>query len=146
MERDRSVGRLLGVLHRCARMRFAEAAIAYEIADTQLPILMGLYHQEGLSQDDLARQHVLDKATVARSVARLERAGYVVRSPDEHDRRIKRVELTEKARRIQSELRQVHQEWSEALTEGFTREERRTLTALLERMVANAQRHLDRSR
>jgi len=146
MERDRSVGRWLGMLHRYARLRFGKAAAAHDLDDRQFPILMGLYRNEGASQDELATHHLLDKATIARAVARLEKAGYVVRRRDEHDGRIKRVALTPKARRIEPELREIRDEWSEVLTEGFSEQEREALLSLLERMVANAERYMERER
>jgi len=133
------------MLHRYARMHFAEAAEPYGIAGAQFPFLMRLCDGDGVSQDELAREHAVDKATAARAVASLEGAGYVLRRPDGDDRRIKRVVVTEKARRIEAELRQIRREWSEALTEGFTDDERDTLFDLLERMVANAARHLGRT-
>ena len=123
------------MLHRYARKRFGEQAILHGLADAQFPILMSLLHEDGVSQDELTQHHMLDKATVARSVARLEELGYVTREPDEHDRRVKRVLVTEQARAIQPELHATREQWSETLTDGFTAEERETLDLLLGRMA-----------
>ncbi len=144
MGSDRPVGRWLGMLHRYARKRFTEQMAVHGLADAQFPILMSLLQEDGVSQEDLAQHHLLDKATVARSVARLEELGYVTRQADEHDRRVKRVLATELAREIEPELQHMREEWSETLTEGFTEGERKTLDRLLERMAENAGRFLDR--
>ncbi len=144
MSSGRSVGRWLGMLHRYARKRFTEQMAVHGLADAQFPILMSLLQEDGVSQDDLAQHHLLDKATVARSVARLEELGYVTRQPDEQDRRVKRVLVTELARDAEPELRRIREEWSETLTDGFTKGERETLERLLERMADNAGRFIER--
>jgi len=144
MEREQSVGRWLGMLHRYARRRFHEGAAEHGIADAQFPILMSLLHEDGVSQDELAQHHLLDKATITRSLAKLEKLGYVERRPDEDDRRVKRVHVTEKARALQPEMRRMRDEWSEVLTEGFSDRERDELIALLDRMVENARAFVER--
>ena len=146
MEHETSVGRLIGILHRHARMHFAEAVAPHGIAEAQFPFLIRLYRGDAVSQDDLATFLVVDKATAARAVARLEEQGYVTRTPDAHDRRINRVHLTDKARKVEPALRAILRDWSDALTEGFTDDERSTIMALLERMAANAQRRVADSR
>lgn len=130
------------MLHRYARRRFAQGAARYGIADTQFPVLVSLLREDGKSQDELAAEHLLDKATIARAVAKLEELGYVTRQPDDSDRRIKRVRVTDKARAIEPELHRMRDEWSAVLTEGFSDRERATLLALLGRMVENARRYL----
>lgn len=146
MDREESVGRWLGMLHRYARRRFSEGAARYGIAEGQFPILMSLLHADGVSQDELAQHHLLDKATIARSVARLEKLGYVERRPDEQDRRIKRVLVTAKARAVEPELLRMREEWSEVLAEGFSERQRADLLALLGRMVDNARRFVEEER
>ena len=144
MSGGNSVGRWLGMLHRYARKRFGEQMTLHGLADAQFPVLMSLLHEDGVSQDELAQHHMLDKATVARSVARLEELGYVTRQRDGQDRRVKRVLVTELARAIKPDLRRIREEWSETLTEGFSDEERETLERLLERMADNAGRFIER--
>ena len=143
MSGGNSVGRWLGMLHRYARRRFTEQTAVHGLTDAQFPVLMSLLHEDGVSQDELAQHHMLDKATVARSVARLEELGYVTRVPDEKDRRVKRVLVTDLAREIQPGLQSVREEWSETLAEGLTEQERETLDRLLGRMAENARRFVE---
>lgn len=142
MEGEQSVGRWLAMLHRYARRRFAQGVARYGISDTQFPVLVSLLHEDGKSQDELATEHLLDKATIARSVAKLEKLGYVTRQADANNRRIKRVRVTAKARALEPELHRMRDEWSEVLTAGFSDQERATLLTLLGRMVENARRFL----
>lgn len=123
-------------------MHLCEVAAPHGLAGPQFRLLMRLCDGDGLSQDDLARFAAVDKATVARLVARLEKNGYVVRTPDTRDRRIKRVALTDKAKQIAPALKAALRGWSDGLTEGFTEDERATILRLLQRMAANAERRV----
>jgi len=142
VDEDISVGRWLGALHGYARLHFDKVTAPYGIPGPHLHFLMRLYHGDSLSQDDLAKFFAVDKATAARAVAKLEKEGYVVRKPDTRDKRIKRVELTEKAKQVEPALRAALHGWSDTLTEGFTEQERATLVRLLQRMAANAERRV----
>ena len=139
MEERVPIGRWLGMLHRFSRIHFAEALQPLGLAGPHISILKALYVSDGPSQDDLARELRIDKGTAARHLAKLEKAGYVSRSEDPRDRRVKRVHLTELARQVEPELSRTLQQWSAALTQGFTQEEREAARELLARMAANAE-------
>ena len=68
-------------------------------------------------------------------------AGLITRTVDEHDRRVKRVRVTQKAREMGPEIRAATRAWNDLLLEGFSPEERELALSFLQRMADNARRH-----
>ena len=102
------------------------------------PYLFYISHHEGVSQDTLSGALLVNKSSVARRLAHLEREGLIARVPDENDRRVLLVSLTDKARALMPLLREVAKEWNDILTAGFTPEEIDTFTHLISRAFDNA--------
>ena len=62
---------------------------------THVGLLADLVSQDGVKQQDLAISGIKDKGTVARALAQLEGAGFVIRHRADDDRRAKTIHLTE---------------------------------------------------
>lgn len=103
------------------------------------PYLFYICHHVGVSQDTLSGALFVNKSSVARRLAHLEKEGFVTRTPHEADRRVLLVSPTEKARAILPLLREMAHEWNGIITEGFTEEEIAVFSRLLERAYDNAQ-------
>ncbi len=86
----------------------AEAAdIAYRahgVRDGQQFLLMALWQEDGLPPGELARRLGLATPTVTRAAIRMEAAGLVTRHPDQRDRRLVRIQLTERGRQLEHVL------------------------------------------
>ena len=85
-------------------------ALALHALDTDLP----------LSQQELAARLRLEKSSVSRLVADLERRGLIQRQRDEENRRVVRLRLTDEGRRAHIELgtafHKHYDRWAAALT------------------------------
>ncbi len=103
----------------------------------QVPALMVLREHEGISQRELVDLLRVKAPTVAVTVKRLERAGYVKRGGDATDQRVNRIYLTEYGKQIvgqiPSRMKQVEQE----TLEGITPEELLLMRRLLLQMREN---------
>ena len=99
-----------------------------------------LFKGDGCSQDELARRAFKDKATVARALRILEDEGFITRVEAAHNRRMKLVHLTEKARSLAMKTRRVVAEVDAALTQGLNPEQIGLLKGLLAGVEANARR------
>ena len=110
------------------------------ISPCDRPYLFYICHHEGVSQDTLRGALFVNKSSVARRLAHLEKEGFVIRTPDPNDRRVLLVSPTEKAREILPLLRDMAHEWNGIITEGFTKEDVDTFSALLSRAFENAQK------
>ena len=105
----------------------------------QLPVLVALSQGEALSQKNLATRARVEQPTMTEMVARMERDGIVQRAPNPEDRRGSLISLTRKARaRLPDAMEALIRGEGEA-TRGFTKTEKATLIALLQRVVANVE-------
>ena len=97
-----------------------------------------LLGREGqMRQEDIAHKIVLDKGTVARSVARLEEQGLVHRTVSPQCRREKLVALTSDGEAVCRSIGEVLLEWNRICYQGFTPEEREEYDGFLTRITQN---------
>ncbi|MFJ4320418.1 MarR family winged helix-turn-helix transcriptional regulator [Streptomyces lavendulae] len=76
------------------RARSAAARMHPELSPVSFTLLSHVEEHAGCRAADLAAHCALDKSTVSRQVAALERAGMVRRRPDPADQRVQVLELT----------------------------------------------------
>lgn len=136
--RRRSVGRHIALLARRSQVFLALRFQVFGIGSGQFPLLAELYHEEGLSQEELTERVKIDKANVARGTARLEKAGYVVRTKDKNDGRVNRLFLTARAREIYDDFFAAAENLNAILLKDFTKHEQALLLDMLQRMAENA--------
>ena len=133
-----SIGRLFSIIHWQTRIYIEEKLKPYEIKGGKIPILIILYHKDALSQQEISKKLRIDKATASREIRELEKQGYIIRKKDPKDKRIYRVYLTEKAKNIKSIVKKEARKWQSTLLKGFTKEERRSIMKILEKIAQNA--------
>lgn len=66
-----------------------------DLKPAQLDVLMNLYRHPGLSQHDLARKLLVGRSNITMTLPQLEQRNLVRREPDEKDRRVLRLRLTD---------------------------------------------------
>lgn len=131
--------RQLSITYRCA-MRYREHHLLDTgLAGCQTQYLIALYNKPGMTQEELARFLNVNKSSVARQLPALEAKGYVMREPDPDDKRVFRVYPTEKAMELQERMYDVLEAWSTYLTQGFSDDERKTLSRLMGRIAYRAE-------
>ncbi|MFE6197801.1 MarR family winged helix-turn-helix transcriptional regulator [Streptomyces sp. NPDC057838] len=82
------------------RARAAAGRMHPELSLVSYTLLGHLQEEGGCRATDLAAHYALDKSTVSRQVAALERAGLVERRPDPRDHRVQVLDLTRAGRRV----------------------------------------------
>jgi DNA-binding MarR family transcriptional regulator len=85
----------------------------------------------GISQNGLARRLRVDKSTVSRIVAMLERRGWVQRSRDETDSRLHRLSLTASGVRANKNISKSRREKFESILSAIPRPRRADVLAAL---------------
>jgi len=139
---ERSLGRLLSLLHRYFHIYLSEELLPYNIGKGQALFLLSLYHLEGATQEELAGYLHIDKSTTARAIDRLQDAGYVKKVPKKNDLRSKQVFLTPLAKKIEPRIIEILERWTKVLSEDLTGEEFDQALKLLEKMTGNAINHI----
>lgn len=86
------------------RARASAGRMHPELSLVSYTLLGHLEEQDGCRATDLAAHYALDKSTVSRQVAALERAELVERRLDPQDHRVQVLHLTERGRRILAQV------------------------------------------
>ncbi len=93
-----------------------------------------------LTQATLADVMELQTATITRLIDRLESSGWVVRCPSAHDRRVKLVSMTEKAKSVMDEVSAIGGKMREDMLVDLPQHEREhlveTLTLVKSRLIS----------
>ncbi|MFI6106128.1 MarR family winged helix-turn-helix transcriptional regulator [Streptomyces sp. NPDC051310] len=84
------------------RARAAAARLHPELPLVSYTLLAHIDHRQGCRATDLAAHYMLDKSTVSRQVAVLEKLGLVERRPDVNDHRVHVLHPTEAGSRLLS--------------------------------------------
>lgn len=137
------IGGYIAILHRHSRAFYAPRLAAHGLPGPALPILLHVLRKPGLNQDDISRRAFVDKTLVSRVLGELERAGFVSRTVDSDDTRIKRVHPTERAHELRPVLEGWLDEWNEILRTDLSDEEQEMAASLLRRMSETARSQVD---
>ena len=131
---------LLVLLYDVARMirrRADHVAGKRGTTRAQWVVIGRLASRPGLSQAELAGLAEVEPITMARLLDRLESRGLVERRPDQKDRRLRRLFLTEKAQPLLEEVGAFRAEMNEVATRGLDPSALAGLRESLGRIKAN---------
>lgn len=103
-------------------------------------LLRVLWDEEGLSQSELANRVGINGATTVTALNAMERAGLVVRVPNEEDRRKTNIYLTERGRTLKTELWPAILEVNGIGLQGFSENEAQQLLQFLFRIRRNLEK------
>ncbi|NLH00492.1 MAG: MarR family transcriptional regulator [Clostridiales bacterium] len=105
-------------------------------------ILMYLMGHEESNQDSIAKFFMLDKGAVARTLAKLESKGFIVRKVNDDNQREKVIKLTEKSFEMRDVLNGLLAEWNELMFDGISDEEISSFENIVEKIAANISQKL----
>jgi MarR family transcriptional regulator, organic hydroperoxide resistance regulator len=113
------------------------ALATYNLYAGQEMLLMRLWQGDGIAQSELVECMCVQPATITRTLARMERAGLIVRRADPEDQRISRVFLTQEGRELEQQVLALWQQVEQTMVANFTQEERLLLRRLLLQLYTN---------
>lgn len=131
----KSVGRLVSILYRKHVVYMNDVLKEVDITSSEQPILMYLYRNEGVKQEEITKYLSIDKGSTARNIHSLINKGFVRREKNSTDKRCNVLLLTEKAWSIEDKLKEKLQKWNDFLTADLEPETARLLFEGLEQMV-----------
>lgn len=132
--------RTLNNISRCQAMYRKKTIAVQDLCTNHYAFILAICREPGRPQDELARTLCLDKSTVARALAHLEKHGYITRIPNERDRRQYLVNPTEKMLDIYPKVKFANKEWNMRLTENVPEEDLEVFHRVLASMEQNAKR------
>lgn len=133
-------GYIIHDVARLLRRQFDAEAQRHGLTLPQWRMIAQLSHGDGISQAALASCLDTDPMTVSGLVERLEHKGLVVRVADPDDSRAKIVLITDKARAMVAQMKQLAESVFAQAFDGITDAERATTLKVLQQMSANLSR------
>ncbi|AOO80521.1 MarR family winged helix-turn-helix transcriptional regulator [Bosea vaviloviae] len=122
--KTRSAGYLANHMARSFARALADAIRPLGLAPAQFMVLLELWREDGVTQKDLVQRLDVEQATMASTLARMERDRLIERRPDPLDARARTIHLTAHARALEvaavGKARQINRQ---ALA-GFSDDER----------------------
>lgn len=104
-------------------------------------ILGFLYHaQRPVYQKDIESNFGIARSTVTNILQLMEKKGYLTRTNDEHDARLKRLELTELGKKVHLDTIAVIDSAHDTMEAGITDEERRICFEVLGKICKNVEK------
>ncbi len=100
-------------------------------------IIFALWNENGITIKQLVEKTSLDKATLTGIIDRLERDGFVKRTPSSTDRRATIISRTGKDELFKEKVPQASKEQNELFYKGFTKKEITDFEEMLKRILQN---------
>lgn len=95
------------------------------------------HEDEDVYQRDIEKEFKISRATASNMLSLMERKGLIERLPVDHDARLKKLVLTEKARNMQERAENDMKQMENRLVQGLSEAEIQQLKVTLDKMLAN---------
>ena len=134
-----SAGYLMNHIARQFAILLGEGLKPLGISPAQFPILLELWQKDGLSQQELVERADLKQATIANTLARMERDGLITREPNPDDARSRLIMLTEQARALQQQSTEIAQAINQTALSDLSADEQKLFLEMAAKIVARQQ-------
>lgn len=108
-----------------------------EIHPKQVPMMIILDKKAGISQKEISRELHISAPTVAVSMKRLEKSGFIERRPDENDLRKSCIYLTAQGKEMIEKAKSCVAANEKLLFKGFSESEICLMKRFFDQMIAN---------
>lgn len=132
-----SFGRYISAIDRHAQIIINQKLKYTNIKSGQYVFFHFIYHNEGITQQELSENLKIGKATTAKAIKSLLENEYIRREEDSIDKRCFRLYLTDKGREISPLLTNTFQEMGNIYAKGFNDDERGYILSILKKIFIN---------
>lgn len=136
-EKFTELGRYISILDRLMKMYYDRGLTDFEIGWGQQFYVEYLYDHPGASAQEMVECIRVDKATLTKIVKKLCQIDYIKVIPDQKDRRIKHLYLTEKAIPAAKKIKNIHYDFYQTLSENIDLEDIQLTEQVLSKMMKN---------
>lgn len=135
--RETSVGYVTHHLARLLEKNLAQAIRPLGLTPGQFPVLLALWNGDGLSQKALVDITDVEQATMANTLARMERDGLIRREPDPSDNRSRLAFLTDRAQALEKDAIDAAERVNATACAGMPAAEHDRLLSLMHTLISN---------
>ncbi len=139
-DKTASAGYLANHMARLFAHGLAERIRPLGLAPAQFMTLLELWREDRLTQKELVARLDVEQATIANTLARMERDGLIRRRPHPEDGRAQSILLTEKARALEGPATAAAEAQNAVALADLTTGERDDFLALMTRVIAAMQK------
>lgn len=133
----------LNNISRCQAIYRKNNLSTNDLCPNHYAFVLSICRFPGHPQEELAKNLCLDKSTVARALSYLEKNGYIIRIPNEKDKRQTLVYPSEKMLSIYPLIRTINKDWNNLVTEGISPEKLSIFHEVLSQIEVNAKRMIE---
>lgn len=124
---------------RGSHMFFERKLDKYDVNMPELMVLLYLTKVPIANQDSVARHYKLDKGSIAKTIAKLEKKGFIHRKQNIRNRRENLVTLTETGSNLIDQMQQLMVEWEEYAFAGIPEEDKEHFVQTLTQIAMNVE-------
>lgn len=132
-------GGLIAITHRKIQIYWNRELRKHNVTASEIPVLFQLYHEEGITQDEIALRQALDKSAVTRIIQSMIKKGFLERKKDADDRRCNRIFLTEKGKALYPPIQASREKLNACLLSQMNESEQNEFIRLLSVAAAGIQ-------
>ena len=125
----------------CIKKRGVDFLRPHGLTDVQLNLMLLLEHQAesngGLSQARISEMMLVNRANITSLVDRMEKAGFVVRTAEENDRRYNIIKLTKKGKKLLDKVEPAYGMEVDRIMSVLDQTEQKRLMKMMEKIRKN---------
>ncbi|HML04204.1 MAG TPA: MarR family winged helix-turn-helix transcriptional regulator [Methanobacterium sp.] len=144
-DQDISIGLIFSMIHRTHMIFINDKIKDMDITAGQIPFLMVLSREEGITQDELAAHFHIDKGVVARALRKMEDNGYLFREIDPFNRRRHLIYLTGKGKNTVPQIIDIDKKWENSMHSQISKDEYNQVFGVLKKMALNCLEKVDKN-
>lgn len=135
------VGKLIKELHTSLENNLNQYLKKYKLTSSQMDILMFLFHNEDkiINQRDVENYLSLTNPTIAGTLFRLEKKGFIKRKRRLEDKRYKEIYLTKKSRKLKYVIFEYIKNNDNKMFADISEREKESLKNIMEKLLRNMQ-------
>lgn len=136
------IGKLIKQLHIALENNFNKFSKKYKLTSSQMDILIFLLHNEDkiVNQRDIENFLSLSNPTIAGTLLRLEKNGFIIRKISSKDKRYKEIYLTDKSRELKDIIFKYIRDNDNKMFSNMSEEERENLKNIITKILNNIQK------
>lgn len=121
----------ISILYRKSHIWLNNGCAQYHLTAAQAVVILIVCDYEVLTQDEITKRLSLDKSVIAKTVTKLEEAGFLIRTNNAMDKRTYDIRPTEKAWKVYPAVKEQVDESFRHMTQQMTDTEREEFKRLL---------------
>ena len=141
--KDQSAGYLANHMARLFAQGLSSRIKPLGLTTGTFPALLELWEKDGLTQKEMVVLLDIEQATMANTLARMERDGLITRKKDASDGRMQRIWLTDYARNLRGPAIAAARAENAAALSGLSEAEQNQFVALMQKVIATRQQKAD---